>query len=140
MDWVSRWSLTWRPSNTTDAEICIQALHEAIARFRRPAIFCEHQRGQFVSPRFTKVLVEAEARISMYGRERWLDNRFIGWLQSPFKHACGDLNTFEAGSEALTGIADRSSAAQAPCLTTPWAVEPRWRSRCLLPASNWRRA
>jgi transposase InsO family protein len=39
MDWASRRVLSWRLSNTMDAEFCIQALEEAVARFGVPEIF-----------------------------------------------------------------------------------------------------
>lgn len=39
MDWFSRKVLAWRLSNTTDADFCVAALEEAIARHGRPDIF-----------------------------------------------------------------------------------------------------
>ncbi len=48
-----------------------------MARFGRPAIFNTDQGSHFTSPRFTEVLAEADVRISMDGRGRWLDNVFI---------------------------------------------------------------
>ena len=43
MDWFSRKVLTWRPSNTMDADFCVMALEEAIARCRhRPCITRTH--------------------------------------------------------------------------------------------------
>ncbi len=39
MDWFSRRVLAWRLSNTMEADFCIEALKEAMARFGRPAIF-----------------------------------------------------------------------------------------------------
>jgi putative transposase len=39
MDWSTRKVLSWRVSNTMDVEFCIEALEEALARFRRPDIF-----------------------------------------------------------------------------------------------------
>ncbi len=60
-----------------EADFCIEALNEAMARFGRPAIFNTDQGSQFTSPRFTEVLAEAGIRISMDGRGRWLDNVFI---------------------------------------------------------------
>jgi putative transposase len=46
MDWFSRKVLAWRLSSTMDAEFCVTALEEAIARFGRPEIFnTDHQLG-----------------------------------------------------------------------------------------------
>ena len=56
MDWSTRKVLSWRLSNTMDAEFCIEALEEALMRFGRPEIFNTDQGSQFTSPRFTGVL------------------------------------------------------------------------------------
>ena len=77
MDWVSRKVLAWRLSNTLDAEFCIDALEEALARHGRPEIFNTDQGSQFTSPRFTGVLTGAGVRVSMDGRGRWMDDVFI---------------------------------------------------------------
>ena len=39
MDWHSRRVLSWRLSNTMEADFCIEALEEALSRFGRPGIF-----------------------------------------------------------------------------------------------------
>ncbi len=73
MDWFGRRVLAWRLSNTMEADVCIEALEEAMVRFGRPAIVNTDQGSQFTSPRFTEVLTGAGLRISMDGRGRWLD-------------------------------------------------------------------
>ena len=45
MDWASRKVLSWRVSNTMDADFCIEALEEALDRFGRPEIFNTDQGG-----------------------------------------------------------------------------------------------
>jgi len=46
MDWASRRVLAWRLSNSMEADFCIEALEEAIARHGRPEIFnMEHGRA-----------------------------------------------------------------------------------------------
>ena len=62
MDWASRKVLAWRLSNTMDAEFCVEALKEALARFGRPEIFNTDQGSQFTSADFTGVLRDAEVR------------------------------------------------------------------------------
>ena len=74
MDWATRRVLTWRVSNTMEVEFCLEVLEEAMARFGRPEIFNTDQGSQFTSPRFTGLLQQAEVRISMDGRGRWMDN------------------------------------------------------------------
>ncbi|MDR6790034.1 putative transposase, partial [Sphingomonas sp. BE138] len=74
MDWATRKVLAWRLSNTMDAGFCVAALEEALALFGKPEIFNTDQGSQFTSFAFTSVLREAEVRISMDGRGRWMDN------------------------------------------------------------------
>ena len=77
MDWATRKVLAWRLSNTMDVGFCVMALEEALARFGSPEIFNTDQGSQFTSFGFTSVLKDAEIRISMDGRGRWMDNVFI---------------------------------------------------------------
>ncbi len=39
VDWMSRRVLSWRLSNTMDADFCVDALEEALARYGSPGIF-----------------------------------------------------------------------------------------------------
>jgi putative transposase len=104
MDWSTRKVLSWRVSNTMDVEFCLEALEEALARFGRPEVFNTDQGSQFTSPRFTGVLREAGARISMDGRGRWMDNVFIERLWRTLKYECVYLHAFETGSELRAGL------------------------------------
>jgi len=104
MDWASRKVLAWRLSNTMDAAFCVEALKEALARFGRPEIFNTDQGSQFTSTDFTDVLRQAEVRISMDGRGRWMDNVFIERLWRSLKYECVYLNAFETGSELRAGL------------------------------------
>ena len=56
MDWYSRKVLAWRLSNTMDADFCIEALKEALAKHGTPEIFNTDQGGQFTSGDWIKVL------------------------------------------------------------------------------------
>ena len=96
--------LAWRLSNTMDADFCVAALEEAIARYGKPGIFNTDQGSQFTSSAFTNTLRDADIRISMDGRGRWMDNVFIERLWRSLKYECVFLNAFEIGSEARTGI------------------------------------
>ena len=106
MDWASRKVLSWRVSNTMDADFCIEALEEALERFGKPEIFNTDQGSQFTSPRFTGVLREAGVRISMDGRGQWMDNVFIERLWRSLKYECIYLHAFETGSALRTGLRD----------------------------------
>ena len=104
MDWHSKKVLSWRLSNTMDADFCVAALEEALAKNGKPDIFNTDQGSQFTSFAFTNVLRENGIRISMDGRGRWLDNVFIERLWRSLKYECVYLNAFETGSEARAGI------------------------------------
>ena len=104
MDWASRRVLAWRLSNTMEADFCIEALDEALARYGRPEIFNTDQGSQFTSPRFVEVLTAAGVRVSMDGRGRWMDNVFIERLWRSVKYECVYLHAFETGGEARAGL------------------------------------
>src|SRR5690606_7888182 len=88
MDWATRKVLAWRLSNTMDAGFCVAALEEALARFGRPEIFNTDQGSQFTSLAFTSVLRDAEVRISMDGRGRWMDHVSIERVWRSLKSEC----------------------------------------------------
>ncbi|MBB2199118.1 IS3 family transposase [Gluconacetobacter sp. 1c LMG 22058] len=105
MDWHTRKVLSWRLSNTMDAEFCVDALLDALVRYGTPQIFNTDQGAQFTTPRFTEVLERRQVRISMDGRGRWLDNVFIERLWRSLKYECVYLHAFETGSELRAGLA-----------------------------------
>jgi putative transposase len=104
MDWATRKVLSWRLSNTMEADFCIEALQDALVRFGRPEIFNTDQGSQFTSPRFTQVLKDAGVRISMDGKGRWMDNVFIERLWRSLKYECVYLRAFETGTELRDGL------------------------------------
>lgn len=104
MDWRSNKVLSWRFSNTMDADFCVAALEEALANHGKPDIFNTDQGSQFTSFAFTNVLRENGIRISMDGRGRWLDNVFIELLWRSLKYECVYLHAFETGSQARAEI------------------------------------
>ncbi len=109
MDWASRKVLAWRLSNTLDADFCVAALEEALARYGAPEIFNTDQGSQFTGIAFIDVLKEAGVRISMDGKGRWMDNVFIERLWRSLKYECVYLNAFETGSEARAVLAAGST-------------------------------
>ena len=74
MDWASRKVLAWRLSNTMDAEFCVAALEEAMARYGKPDIFNTDQGSQFTSFAFTEH-VERGRHPHLDGRSRPLDGQ-----------------------------------------------------------------
>ena len=106
MDWFSRKVLAWRLSNSMDADFCVEALKEALAKYGPPEIFNTDQGSQFTSGAWIDVLTEAKAKISMDGKGRWIDNRMIERLWRSLKYECVYLHAFEQGSEAKAGIGE----------------------------------
>jgi len=106
MDWATRKVLAWRVSHTMDADFCVEALKEALARYGKPEIFNTDQGSQFTGFAFTGVLQAADIKISMDGRGRWMDNVFIERLWRSLKYECIYLNDFETGSDLRKGVAD----------------------------------
>ena len=104
MDWYSRKVLAWRLSNSMDADFCVEALKEAIAKHCTPEIFNSDQGSQFTSGAWIDVLVDAKIKISMDGKGAWRDNRMIERLWRSLKYECVYLNAFETGSGMRAGI------------------------------------
>jgi putative transposase len=104
MDWHSRKVLSWRISNTLDAEFCVEALVEALSRFGRPEIFNTDQGAQFTATAFTEVLKSHQVQISMDGRGRVQDNIFIERLWWSFKYQYLYLWSFDDGAALRKGF------------------------------------
>ena len=104
MDWHSRKVLSWRVSNTLDADFCVEALQEAISRYGTPEIFNTDQGAQFSSKAFTYLLKDNGIQISMDGRRRVQDNIFIERLWWTLKYHYLYLRAFDSGSELRKGL------------------------------------
>ena len=103
MDWYSRYVLSWRLSNTLDADFCIEALKEAL-RKRQPDIFNTDQGAQFTSEAFTGVLESHGVKISMDGRGSYNDNLFIERLWRTVKYEEVYLKAYRDGRDARIGL------------------------------------
>ena len=104
MDWYSRKVLSWRLSNSMEADFCVEALKEAIAKYGKPEIMNSDQGSQFTGFEWINALKDAGVKISMDGKGRWIDNRMIERLWRSLKYECIYLNAFETGSETRVGI------------------------------------
>jgi putative transposase len=104
MDWHSRKALSWRVSNTLDADFCVKTLEEAIDRFGTPEIFNTDQGAQFTSSAFTDLLKHHNINISMDGRGRVQDNIFIERLWWTLKYQYLYLWSFDNGSQLRQGL------------------------------------
>ncbi len=88
MDWTSRKVLSWRLSNTLEADFCVQALEAAIQDYGCPQIFNTDQGIQFTSKAFTDVLKDNHIQISMDGKGCYRDNIFVErlWRTVKYEH------------------------------------------------------
>jgi len=106
MDWFSRRVLSWRLSLTMEADFCVEAVQEAIARYGRPEIFNTDQGVQFTSAAFLEQLETAGVRVSMDGKGRFLDNIFIERLWRSLKYEEVFIKAYGSVIEARRGIGD----------------------------------
>jgi putative transposase len=104
MDWRSRKVLSWRVSNTMEADFCVEALADAIGRYGAPEIFNTDQGAQFTSEAFTGLLQSHDIAVSMDGRGRCQDNIFIERLWWTLKHHYIYLHSFCGGSDLRDGL------------------------------------
>src|SRR5271165_1461916 len=104
MDWFSRKVLSWRLSITMEADFCVEAVEEAMAKYGRPEIFNTDQGVQFTSAAFLDQLEAAGARISMDGKGRFLDNIFIERLWRSLKYEEVFIKAYGSVLEARRGI------------------------------------
>ena len=87
-----------------DASFCVEALKEALARYGKPQIMNTDQGSQFTGSEWINALKDADVKISMDGRGRWIDNRMIERLWRSVKYECVYLQAFETGSQAKRQI------------------------------------
>ncbi len=104
MDWYSRKVLSWRISNSMDADFCVEALEDAIEQYGCPEIFNTDQGSQFTSESFTNVLKDKNIQISMDGRGRYQDNIFIERLWWTVKYQYLYLRAFDNGRDLRFGL------------------------------------
>jgi len=105
VDWFSRRVLSWRLSITLEADFCIEAVEEALARHGKPDIFNTDQGSQFTSVDFIKVLKDAEIAISMDGKGAWRDNVFVERLWRTIKYEEVYLHAYASVPEARAALA-----------------------------------
>lgn len=104
IDLYSRKVLSWRVSNTMDAQFCVAALEEAIACYEVPCIFNTDQGSQFTSEAFTSVLESHGVRISMDGVNRALDNIFVERFWRSLKYEDIYIKDYRSMTELKEGI------------------------------------
>lgn len=126
MDWWSRCVLAWELSNSLDSEFCIRAWNRALEAGRAPRISNTDQGSQFTSEEYLDAVESAGVEVSMDGRGRWMDNRFIERLWRSVKQEDIYLQDYGDGLQAQRGLArwfedyNRVRPHQALEYATPW--------------------
>jgi len=105
MDWWSRYVLAWELSNSLDSEFCIRAWTRALEGGRQPLISNTDQGSQFTSEAFLEAVESVGVDVSMDGRGRWIDNRFIERLWRSVKQEDIYLQDYSDGLTAHRGLA-----------------------------------
>ena len=96
--------LSWKLSNTLDSAFSSETLEKAIAKHGCPMELNTDQGSQFTSDAFTGVLKEADIKISMDGKGRWVDNVFVERLWRSLKYEEVYLKAYDTVAEARLGI------------------------------------
>ena len=104
IDWHTRRVLSWRVSITMEADFCIEAVEEALARHGKLEIFNTDQGSQFTSAAFTGLLNDNAVQISMDGRGAWRDNVFVERLWRSVKYEEVYLRAYESVAEARASL------------------------------------
>lgn len=104
VDWYSRKVLAWRLSITLEADFCLEAVEEALARHGKPEIFNTDQGSQFTSTDFTDLLLKHKIAISMDGKGAWRDNVFVERLWRTIKYEEVYLRAYNNVPEARASL------------------------------------
>lgn len=128
VDWYSRYVLAWKLSNSLEANFCVEALQEAVAKYGTPDMFNTDQGTQFTSQEFIGALISHNITISMDGRGRCLDNIFIERLWRTVKYQNVYLKGYQTIPEARAGLTEyfefynKEKFHQGLDNKTPWQV------------------
>ena len=105
MDWFTRKVLSWKLSISMEADFCVRALEEAIAKYGAPEIFNTDQGSQFTCPAFIAVLNKHDIKISMDGKGAWRDNVFVERLWKSVKYEEVYLRAYTSVADARANLA-----------------------------------
>ena len=104
VDWFSRRVLSHRVSITMDADFCVEALQEALAKHGKPEIFNTDQGSQITSEAFTGVLKAHEIGLSMDGKGTWRNNVFVERIWKSVKYEEVYLRAYDSVGQARTSL------------------------------------
>ena len=105
LDWFSRYVIAWALSNSLESHFCVHTLQEAL-RQGKPTFFNTDQGSPFTAEAFTRVLKDADIRISMDGRGRCFDNIFVERLWRSVKYEDIYPKAYDSVAALTAGLGD----------------------------------
>ena len=106
VDVFSRRVLAHKVAITLEACHAKEIIEQALARHGTPEIVNTDQGSQLTAEEFTRVVLQAECRLSMDGRGAWRDNVFVERLWRSVKYERVFLKAYDSVSAARADIAD----------------------------------
>lgn len=103
LDWYSRYVISWELDQTLEMPFVLRAVDTALA-LATPEIWNSDQGSHFTSPQYTERLLVAQARISMDGKGRALDNILTERLWRTVKYEEVYLKAYASPREARQGL------------------------------------
>lgn len=104
MDWASRKILDFELSNTMDVFLCVDPLKRTLSKYQKPEIFNTDQGSQYTSEKFVSTLTDAQIKVSMDGKGRWMDNVMVERFWRTIKYEEVYPKRYENLKEARTEI------------------------------------
>ena len=106
IDWHSKAVLSYKMSNTMDAQLVMGVLNEALEKYPHPELFNTDQGSQYTSEVHTKRLKKLGITISMDGKGRATDNICIERFWRSAKVERIYLNAYQSINELIADVDD----------------------------------
>lgn len=103
IDWYSRYVLAWRIGDNLEIDFVLDACRSALSK-NTPEIMNSDQGSHFTSPKYTRLFLDAGAKISMDHRGRAYDNIFVERLWRTVKYEDVYLKNYERPIDARVGL------------------------------------
>ena len=103
IDVYSRKIVGWAISPFLDTAMCLEALQNALKE-GRPEIINSDQGCQFTSLQWCDALIENGVQISMDGKGRWVDNKYIERFWRTIKNEAVHLHSFDTLPQAKASL------------------------------------
>lgn len=106
IDIYSRKIMGWSISNSLEAKWCVEVMEDAIKNHGKPEIINSDQGSQFTSSLWVHTMKDKDIKVSMDGKGRAIDNRWIERFWRTLKHNRIYLNPPENGLDLFEMIRD----------------------------------